>query len=497
MAHVLFVVQAWESLGVQALSAYLKERRHRVSLLLDPALFAEPGAIFQPRLARLLDRREAIATQAAALAPDLLAFSVLTDSLPWALDMATRIRAKVDVPTIFGGVHPTSVPERVLEHPCVDFACVGEGEAPLAALLERLTRGGSEPIPGIWERREGALLPATPAPLLDPGSLPFPDKAIFHEASPQFRYGYTTMTARGCPRACPYCHNDLLARLYPDAERVRRRPVEQVIGELVQARARWSPRFVHFLDDVFVRDPAWLHPLLERYRERVGLPFFAFATASAIDEDTAQRLAEAGCYKVQLGVQCADEAYRREVLRRGESDASIRRAIRLLKARGIYVTCDNILGLPGLDTDDAEALLRFYAEEPADHHEVFWLRYYPRTSIVELARRQGILDEAEVERLERAEDGRGIARGGDSLHPARSRAQLMLALLPLLPTPVRHRAVRGRWHRLLPPLPPMGITVATRLANRAPWDLWTGRTLRRYAHFTLGPGRTAPRGDRA
>ena len=484
MARVLFVVQAWESLGIQALSAVLEQRGHAVSLLLDPALFAEPGALYLPRLARRLDRRSALIRQAEALRPDLVCFSVLTDSMPWALDMARRVKASLDAPVIFGGIHPSAVPERVLEHAEVDFVCVGEGEPVITALAERLDGGPIRPIAGLWERRNGEILEAPPAPLQDPGALPFADKELFYEASPHFRYGYTIMTARGCPRACPYCHNDLLRRMHPDAPRVRRRPVGHVIQELRMARDRYRPGFVHFLDDVFVQDPDWLHPFLERYQAEIGLPFFAFATAAGIEPSTALALAQAGCTKVQLGVQTADERYRREVLGRQESDRRIHTAIGLLQDQGIYVTCDNILGLPGQGLEDAEALLRFYAERPADHHEVFWLRYYPRTAILDEAVARGELDAAAVERIEQALEPRGIARGGDSFEPELARVQAMLAILPMLPGPLRRRAVRRRWHRRLPPARPMGITVASRLVNRAPRDLWTGRALRRYAHFT-------------
>ena len=47
-----------------------------------------------------------------------------------ALDACARVRATYpDVPIVWGGIHPTLLPEQTLEHPLVDIIVSGEGEA--------------------------------------------------------------------------------------------------------------------------------------------------------------------------------------------------------------------------------------------------------------------------------------------------------------------------------------------------------------------------------
>lgn len=488
MAHVVFVAQGYESLAVEYLSAWLKRHGHRTSLAFDPVLFDESGMLQVPRLARFFDERARVVDEILAHAPDLVAFTVLSDNHPWARDLARRVKARrPDLPVVFGGIHPTSVPERVMENADVDYACVGDGEEALSELCDRLDgRTAWAPIPNLWERRDGRVLVSPPRPPReDLDSLPWPDKDLFYDKSPHFRHGYTIMTARGCPYACTFCNNNVLRQLYKGkGQYLRRRSIDDVLGELKQARQRYQPRFIHFLDDVFVRQPEWLLPFLERYRVEIGLPFFGFASPQHIDEGMAAALARAGCYKVQLGVQTVEEGYRHRMLWRGHSNQHILDAIARLRAQGIYVTCDNILGLPGHDMTEATGLLRFYAESPADHHEVFWLRYYPRTQIVEYARDMGQLDEDDLARIDESVHVSGIARGGDSFDEELARVQLALNLFPWLPGPARRALVDRGLFRHLPALSPMTITIGSRVVNHARFDVWQGRTYRRYAVYT-------------
>lgn len=488
MAHVLFLAQGYESLAVEYLSAWLKQAGHRTSLVFDPVLFDESGMLQVPALARFFDERQRVVDEVLAARPDLVGITVLSDNHPWARDLARRIKqVRPDLPIVLGGIHPTSVPERVMDNPDIDYACVGDGEEALLELCERLDGARPwAPIPNLWERHQGQLVRTSPRPPReDLDSLPWPDKDLFYDKSPHFRHGYTIMTARGCPYACTFCNNNVLRQLYRGkGQYLRRRSGDDVLAELHRAVDRWQPRFVHFLDDVFVRQPDWLLPFLDRYRDEIGLPFFGFASPQHINPTVARALARAGCYKIQMGVQTVQESYRHKTLWRGHSNQHILDAIAQLRAQGIYVTCDNILGLPGHDLDEARDLLRFYAESPADHHEVFWLRYYPKTRIVQTAQELGALDEDDLARIEDSVHVAGIARGGDSFDEELARVQLSLNLYPWLPQPARRALVDRDWFQRLPALSPMTITIGSRIVNHARYDVWQGRAYRRYAVYT-------------
>lgn len=470
---IVFVHNGYESLGIEYLSASLKAAGHETGLVIDPCLFDEAGFWRSPALARVFSFRETALRRVEDLKPDLVAFSVFTDTWPWALGLAREIKKRTGAKTVFGGIHPSSAPEAVIAEQAVDFICLGEGDLALPALAAYIKSGGPPPA-GIWAKESGTVIKGPPpAPPSGLDVLPFPDKDLFSRAAPAFTEGYLVSSSRGCPHACSYCCNSVYKELYKASgvPCLRRRGTENVLEELEAAAKDRKPGFLHFTDEVFNSDYAWLEKFLPAYKARVGLPFSCFAFPDGRLAAAAPALAAAGCFKVQLGVQRFDEARRADLLGRRAANSDIAAAIKALKAAGIYVTCDNILDLPDESEEELSALAGFYAENTPDHNEVFFLRLYPGTP---LAARCA---------------GRGDARGGlmrpagySPLRPARQRAFFtLLTLLPRLPAFTRS-FFSGR-PRLFGFAGGLALRILSRLASRPRRDFHTGRFLGLYRHF--------------
>ena len=125
---VTFLHNGYESLGIEALSAALKKSGLETSLVIDPCLFEESGFWRLKGPARFFNLRKETMELLKAEKPDLLCFSVFTDNYRWALGWAEAAKKELGVPVAFGGIHPTSVPEKVIAKDCVDYVCVGEGD---------------------------------------------------------------------------------------------------------------------------------------------------------------------------------------------------------------------------------------------------------------------------------------------------------------------------------------------------------------------------------
>lgn len=467
---ILFVHNGYESLGVEYLSAALKKAGHETALVLDPCLFDEAGFWRVPALARLFSFREEILARAEEFRPDLAAFSVFTDTWPWALELAGEIKKRTGALTVFGGIHPSSAPESVIAEDAVDYLCLGEADSALPALAAGLGTGALPPA-GVWAKRNGAVVKGPlPAPPADLDALPCPDKSLFSSAAPAFAGGYLISSSRGCPHSCAYCCNSVYRELYRGSgvPCLRRRSAGSVLAELAGAAPHG---FVHFTDEVFNSDYAWLENFLPLYKARSGPPFSCFVFPDARLAGLAPVLAAAGCFKVQLGVQRFDEKKRETLLGRRAANADIAAAIKTFKAAGVYVTCDNILDLPDESEEELAALAAFYAEHTPDHNEVFFLRLYPGTP------------------LAAACGGPGDAPGGlmrpagySPLPPGRQRAYFsLLTLLPRLPAAARRfAAARPGLFRFAGGL---GLRVLSRSLSRPRRDFHTGRFLRLYSHF--------------
>lgn len=466
---IIFVQSENESLAVEQLTSLLKREGHEVRLAYDNRYFART-AVQVPSLARLYDARDLIARRVAAFEPDLVAFSVMTSSYEWAVDMAARIKRACDAPVIFGGVHAVAVPEVVIEEECVDMVCCGEGEKPLLELARAIDGDRDMETPGIWVKSDGRVRRSEPAEMVeDLDSLPFPDKELFYRRLPWLSRGYLMMSSRGCPYACTFCSNDMLRRVYRGRTKyVRRRSVENVLDEMEYASRTYRPDRFNILDDCFTADRAWLAEWAEGYRRRVGLPFVAVSHPQLVNEETARLLASANCAQLLLGVQSASEEIRRNILNRRESNAQVRAAAAACHRHGVKFSIDHIFGTPFEGAGEYRKALEFYNELRPDAINTYYLVYFPRTSIIEKAMEAGILDEADVEGINR---GRldlsmnlGLGSGDRKKTNLYFNYAFLLSLVPLLPGRaiewiVRRRLYLDRWK------PSIAITLALRVLS--------------------------------
>jgi len=236
---IVFVAIATENIAIEFLSSFLKERGHVVEMVFDPRLFATE-AFNLKRVAGIFDISKEIVKQINEKKPDLIGFLVFTFNYQRSLELARAIKKSGQkAPIIFGGVHPTSVPELVIKEKSVDMVCVGEGEYALDELLQALEKGQKiNNIKNIWFKRDKRVIKNPCRKLIeDLDSLPFPDKNMFYNVYPGFiKDDYSALSSRGCPFSCTYCGNNVLHKVYRGLGKpVRRRNPKNMVDELVWA----------------------------------------------------------------------------------------------------------------------------------------------------------------------------------------------------------------------------------------------------------------------
>jgi radical SAM superfamily enzyme YgiQ (UPF0313 family) len=400
--RVMLYVRGIDSLGPAYVMSSVKSRGHEVELLFDPGL--DNNFYYHLPLLEFANRWDRLIRHAVDWRPDLVGFSVPTNVFPYALEFARRLRRRLRVPTIFGGIHPTALPEYVLRHDEVDYVCRGEGELTMAELADCLERGRSpEGIPSLGYKRDGAVHLNPLRPLVeDLDTLPFPHRdAYFREGA--FRTLLHVVTGRGCPFRCSYCVNSFLwGQLYRKqparVPAVRHRSPGNVIREIRDCAARYPIDLVYFCDECFGVNRRRLFAFLEQYQHEVALPFSFSYHHRAIDEEVARRLADAGAVYAQGAIETADPELRRNVLGRNDTDDEIVRAMRILKAHGIRVSTSAIFGIPRETEESRWATVRLVEESRPDMVNSYLLYPFPGTRIFDLARREGFLSEEGAER---------------------------------------------------------------------------------------------------
>ncbi len=454
--HICFVTRLTEHLGIQLLSAICKEQGHRVSHVFDPGL-PSAGIVPGEWLPAFLSTDDQTLEEILALEPEVVGFNIEINTFSWTAELAGELKARrPDLTIAVGGVHATTVPDVVMDFPCFDYLCVGEGDDALPDLLRAIEDGGDvHAIPNIWSRRDGELVRNEVRPLrksLD--DLPFFDKSIHYDLVPEMSHEYHTNASRGCVYSCSFCFYQPIQKVYGQRFRNMRSP-ENVCEELERAMARYPTiRTVTFHDEVFTANKRWLREFAELWPRRVGLPFSVITHPELVTEEVAYLLGKAGCVHCIMGTQTVNQHTRAEVLDRTETPEDVRRAVKSLKANGIWVVVDHILGIPGETEQDQEDALLFYSECRPDVIKAFFLTYLPGTDINETGIEAGAWD---LERLKAAERGHidsWLFKGVGDIPEWRAWYQLF-TLYTALPPEVMEALVRSRAYKAMKLLDPV------------------------------------------
>lgn len=413
---IVFVCWGQENLGVEYVSASLKEKGYQTDLVLDPALFS--SFIFNNKfLAKIFDRKKQIIKDILNKQPDILAFSVGSDTYSWALGIASEIKdLDKDIPIVFGGIHPSLVPDKVIKESCVDYVCVGEGEEAICDLAEAIqAKQDTSCIKNIFAKINGETIDNPVRPLADIKALPHPDKEIFNNIWSGFTGDiYWITTSRGCIYNCSFCCHGSLKDVYGCRENFRQRDIDDVLEELKYAKEKYKIRRVCFVDDLFVFEKERALEFLKNYKSEIGLPFAAEIHPQFVDEEIAKMLEEAGCVTLGIGVQTINEDLRQKVLNRPSTNSKLKECLSHLRNTNIFVFAEIIVGLPFQDEKEIFDIIYFFKENPVDFVLPLWLRYYPKTAIIDTALKQDILSEADVLEIEQAKEFKPVSIKGNA-----------------------------------------------------------------------------------
>ncbi len=488
--RIVFACSAFELLGVGYMSALLKERGHDVRLVFDPGLFDDTFS-YNPRMARLFSYQQNTIKQILELEPDLLAFSVVRATSQWAIEVATEVKQHLEVPTVFGNIHATSVPEELLAHPCVDFVIRGEGEFAMLDLVQSLEKGDFDPtIENLSFRENGGIRDNPLRPLIDDlDSLPFPDKELFLSAGVPFNYGHLLISERGCPNACTFCYNNVVKRAYGFPRNyVRRRSPGNVVAELKWAKEKYGIQVVRMAANNFTSSEEWVEEFAERYAaEKVLVPYWCYTHVRNLNERTVRALEKSNCYQVEFGIQSLDPEVRQKVLHRTETDEMVESAAKLMMKSKIFTVGDYILGLPRQTTAELDKLCRFYNRNRINRIHVLWLHTFPDLEITKIAEQEGMLDTRPTPEKLKEIERKSYLTPDLIFSPMFNRYRTVLILIRYLPRSwITWILDHPRAMRMMPSIPPIiGSFLVYQFGGEKKFELIRKRLYRRYRHYTL------------
>jgi anaerobic magnesium-protoporphyrin IX monomethyl ester cyclase len=296
-----------------------------------------------------------------------LGISLLTGPMiQGAIEIARAARNQSpNLPVIFGGWHPSLLPDQTLNETFVDVVVRGQGELTLLEVAEALAeRRSIHSIAGLSCRIDGRKhhnperrverLEALSTPAFD-----LVDFDAYERACGVRKLSYATSV--GCPYACNYCTDMVFYK-----RRFNSLPAKRVVSELTELVCRHRIEEVALLDSNF---PVDLHRALDIARgiRDSGVKFRWTFQASTdflcrMSEDEVRLLGESGVSHMGFGTESTSDDVLKLMNKRHQRVNEMFETAHKAELAGIRVTFNLIFGYPGETEADRIVTFRTMSE---------------------------------------------------------------------------------------------------------------------------------------
>lgn len=313
-----------------------------------------------------------------------------------ALDLAIKIkRRRAELPVIWGGWHPSILPQQCLQSGCVDIVVTGQGEASFAEIVQRLDSGASlNGCRGSFIIENGQSIDNGPRPFKDINAFPAANYNLLALETYFRKKGIRQIdysSSRGCLYQCTFCAD-------PQVYGGRWSGLEprRVLDELLDLHARCSFDEVFFLDDDLFANPKRLVEICRLLgHENPGFGWKGTARADELcrmNEEALADLRRSGCQRINVGAESGSQTVLDLVKKRCRV-AQLVDAGKKCRRHGIKLAYSFMAGFPGEPEealDQTVALIRSLKEiDPDFETPIYFYAPYPGTALAGELERAG------------------------------------------------------------------------------------------------------------
>lgn len=308
---------------------------------------------------------------------DALCFgiSLLTGPMIHGAIKAARFvkRLKPRLQVIFGGWHPTLLPEQTLRESFVDVVVRNQGESTLLEILRRIESGDSlAGVSGCSFKNDSDIVHNPDRPVLRLKTLPpaaydLVDFDAYGRVSGERKLPYASSV--GCPYECNYCTDTVFYN-----RRFNALDAQRVIEEVTTLVARHRLTDVSLLDSNFLVDVRRALQIARGFLDSdLGFRWLFQASTDLLcrlsDEDVCL-LGKSGVKHIGFGVESGSENVLAMMNKRHQHIDHLFETARKCRKAGIRPTFNVILGFPGEAETDRQETLKVMGEIAARFENV-------------------------------------------------------------------------------------------------------------------------------
>jgi radical SAM superfamily enzyme YgiQ (UPF0313 family) len=416
-----------------------------------------------------------------------LGISVLTGPMiRGAVEVARAAKSLMPkLPVIFGGWHPTLLPDETLAERYVDIVVRGQGEITLCELAHALaTKGSLRDISGIsWKtdamRTHNPDRKVEPLENLPLSAFDMVDFDAYERAGGGRKLAYATSI--GCPYACNYCTDMVFYK-----RRFNALSAERVVQELTTLVTRYRIDQVALLDSNFPVDLKRAMAIAKGIYDS-GVKFNWTFQASTdficrMSEDDLRLLGASGVSYMGFGTESTSESVLKLMNKRHQRVNEMYETARRAAIGGIRVTFNLIFGYPGETEADRITTFKTMSDIGQQFHNVSFspniFTPYPGIPIWPQLRELGVPEPKSLSAWGEMALGANMLpwlKGAELAHLNR-----MLDYF-LLNNQLRKRAKRESWTRRLTRFA-VQAPIRWRLRSSRysfPWEIWLAQVSER------------------
>jgi radical SAM superfamily enzyme YgiQ (UPF0313 family) len=297
----------------------------------------------------------------------LVGISVMTGNpISTSLKVSQYVREKFSVPTVWGGPHPTILPEQTLENSHVDFVIRDWGSKALYELITCLSGGSiaKENIAGLGYKENGQIRlnsPQTCFEMLAYSDLPYQLVNITASTYNRLQSGeliFPIYTSMGCPYKCNFCMSPAVYKKIKGKKWLAF-DTQYVLGHMEYLASKYEfHRFQVYDDESFV-DLDRMYNLLSEYIRRGYHRKYKLDFRGArineldqMDDDYFELLVKAGVELMFIGMESGSPQVLRLMNKGITVDQIIRVNRKLAEYPSIKPHYNFFCGIPGETFED-------------------------------------------------------------------------------------------------------------------------------------------------
>nr|QBM01220.1 hypothetical protein [uncultured archaeon] len=328
--------------------------------------------------------------------PFIVGIRVLTGPPISRAVIISKIAKNLGKIVVWGGPHPTILPEQTLKENYIDSVVIGEGEYTFKQLI-KYYNGKKVKLEGIGIKTNGKIK-ITPASghYIDLDKLPMPAWDLLDNVNKYFpdkiQNSVPISTTRGCTFKCGFCHNsNKNVKEYLGCYRIAdpKRAIEEY--RFIQNLIRNRIDILDVGEDLHLVSMDYIKKFCNEIKSGgLNIKWFTAARYQILSEEIIDLLADSGCIRILLGIESGSERIQKMNNKIVELEKA-KKIARYLRKKGIFVINAYIFGHPTETAEELKQTIKFIKEIPADENLIQLYRPMPGTPYFQMCVEKGKL----------------------------------------------------------------------------------------------------------